>query len=330
MKLPFTLPALLLAMAIPAWVHAQSEDNEEGDDVVQYSLILPEEKAPELIRPEENNPFETLGNGQGNSENDTEENQVRDILLRLPIGGGASSSTGMRVMLGGMRLETGMEVPPVIPDQQVKLRVKSITPAAIELVWLEKKPSGLPPKVLVIPMDGTPKVRYRMPGGSTDSADSGPIGTISRSGVSAFSPGRMEAATAPAPATALPPGIRVTRNPAPESAANAAPTALPPGIRVTRNPPPEPAANAAPTALPPGIRIVRKPPPESAAPAPAPKQDKPDQEVVTTPPAPEKAPAPAAPPADRPATPPPPPATQAPDASVLRMLFGNRPPPTAR
>lgn len=322
MKLFKPLPVMLLALAFPAWVHAQAEEDGEENERVQYSLILPEEKAPELIRPEETNPFETLGSGQGSSENDTEENQVRDMLLRMPVTGGASGSKGMRVMLGGMRLEAGMEVPPIIPDQQVRLKVKNITPAAVELVWVEKKPSGLPPKLLVIPMDGAPKVRYRMPGGATDSAERGPLGTMSRAGVSAFSPERMQAASAPPAQTPapLPPGIRVTRTPPASAPANgepAAPAALPPGIRVVRNPvePSQPPAAATPSPAP---TVAPK-----AAPAPA--------EVAASENA-EKAsgsankPAPSPSPSPRPASP----ATQAPDATVLRMLFGNRPPPTAR
>lgn len=177
-----TLPGLT------AW--GQEEAEEDGK--VQYMLILPEEKTPELVKPEENNPFESANDGSPEDDSSSEENQVRDLLLRMRVGGAASGLGGMRVMLGGMRLEPGMEVPPVIPDQQVKLRVKSITAAAIELVWVETKPTGLPPKVLVIPMDGTPTVRYRMPSGSQN-ADPGPssspgMGMLRRPDVSAFNP----------------------------------------------------------------------------------------------------------------------------------------------
>jgi len=158
---------------------------DESKERVQYTLILPEEKTPEMIKPEEINPFEIAANDTA-KEGDTEENRVRDILISMmPAVGGGSGPSGMRVMLGGMRLEAGQDVPPVIPDQQVLLKVKAITPEAIELVWIEKKPSGLPPKPFVIPMNMSTQVRYRLPSGLGDKA-SGGIGTIHRDGVSAF------------------------------------------------------------------------------------------------------------------------------------------------
>lgn len=176
-----TLPGLT------AWGQ-EAEDNGK----VQYMLILPEEKTPEMVKPEEHNPFESASDGSKKDDSNSEENQVRDLLLRMRVGGAASGMHGMRVMLGGMRLEQGMEVPPVIPDQQVKLRVKSITTAAIELVWVETKPTGLPPKVLVIPMDGSPTVRYRMPAGGQSAepvpSSSNGMGMLRRPDVSAFNP----------------------------------------------------------------------------------------------------------------------------------------------
>jgi hypothetical protein len=235
------VPACLLISA-GSGLYAQAPEADE--ERVQYALILPEEKAPDLVKPEENNPFQSADDGDQGDNNSTEENQVRDLLLRMSVGGAASGLKGMRVMLGGMRLEPGMDVPPVIPDQQVVLRVKSITPSAIELVWVEKKPTGLPPKLLVIPMDGTPTVRYRMPAGSS-SGGSG-MGTLRRDGVSAFSPA-----------------------------------------------PPEEKAEAVATVRP-------------TEPGPAPVQTAPPPPATAT----------------KPAPPPP----NVPEASVLRMLFGNRPP----
>lgn len=237
----------MLLLAATLGLHAQEEAEGEGAERVQYALILPDEKTPELVKPEENNPFETAADGAADEEGDTEENQVRDMLLRMPVGGAVSGLRGVRVMLGGMRLEQGMNVPPVIPDQQVTLRVKSITSAAIELVWVEKKPTGLPPKLLVIPVDGSPSVRYRMPTSpGADPAAGGSMGTVRRPDVSALS--RPDTDGEPMVARAQP--------------AEAPPAATPP-----------------------------------AAPAAAPKKSS------------------SAPPSDAPA------------ASVLRMLFGNRPPP---
>lgn len=157
-------------------LHAQGEAA-DSEDRVKYTLILPEEKSPELVKPDENNPFETVSEHGLNNDGDTEENRVRDLLLAMPVGGAAQGPDGIRVMLGGMRLQPGIDVPPVLPEQQVQLRVHSISQDAIELVWVEKRPTGLPPKMLVIPMDGSPTVRYRMPSPGRGGTGGG-IGTI--------------------------------------------------------------------------------------------------------------------------------------------------------
>lgn len=167
---------------------------EEAPERVQYTLILPDEKTPEVIRPEENNPFEAVTDNSKN-EADTEENRVRNRLLSMPAKGGGYGPQGMRVMLGSMRLEAGQIVPSVLPDQEVMLKVKSITPTQIELVWVEKKPTGLPPKPFVIDVDVSPRVRYQMPGGTGEKATGG-VGTLKKEGMSAFTrpqeePGRQ-------------------------------------------------------------------------------------------------------------------------------------------
>jgi hypothetical protein len=171
---------------------------EEAPERVQYTLFLPEEKTPEVIKAEENNPFEAAVD-QNQKEGDTEENRVRDMLLQMPAKGGGNGPEGMRVMLGSMRLEAGQMVPDVLPDQQVKLKVKAISPTQIEMVWVEKKPTGLPPKPFVIDVDVSPRVRYKMP--SPGAADGGGIGTMRMAGISAFT--REEVVSRPLPAAGV-------------------------------------------------------------------------------------------------------------------------------
>ncbi|GEP41245.1 hypothetical protein [Brevifollis gellanilyticus] len=185
MKLFKHLAWMLLAAGVATAQNAPPEGSDEANDRVQYTLILPDEKNPEVIKADENNPFETVMD-KTVKEGDTEENRVRDILLSMPAKGGGNGMSGMRVMLGSMRLEAGQMVPNVLPDQQVKLQVKSITPTQIEMVWVEKKPTGLPPKPFVINVDVSPRVRYRMPSGAADGG-SGGIGTLRMEGRSAFS-----------------------------------------------------------------------------------------------------------------------------------------------
>jgi hypothetical protein len=151
---------------------------------VQYKLILPEEKIAESVKAEENNPFEFSAT-RIEKDSDSEENRVRDILLSMSAVGGGLGPAGMRVMLGGIRLEVGQQVPDVIPDQLVMLRVKAINDAFIELVWVEKKPTGMPPKLFVIPVDVSPSVRYLMPAGTGDKRG-GVTGTLRRAEVSSF------------------------------------------------------------------------------------------------------------------------------------------------
>lgn len=175
--------ALLLSQPLRAQNFGEEQTESESPERVKYALVLPSEKTPEMLKADENNPFEVSGAG-GLKEADTEENRVRDILLSMPAVGGGAGPDGMRVMLGGMRLEVGKEVPAVLPDQQVMLRVKAITPHSIEMVWVEKKPTGLPPKTFVIDVDVSPRVRYKMP---TSGPNGGSIGVMTRDASSTLS-----------------------------------------------------------------------------------------------------------------------------------------------
>ncbi len=198
MKHPLIFTLLLSSAAMLA-AQESAEPAEEAPERVQYTLILPDEKSPELIKAEENNPFEAQVDNSI-KEGDTEENRVRDILLSMPAKGGGHGPNGMRVMLGGLRLEAGQMVPPVLPDQQVMLKVKSITPKQIEMVWVEKKPTGLPPKPFVIDVDVSPRVRYMMPG---NGGAKGGVGTIRMEGMNALARA-FEGQTSPADSTPPP------------------------------------------------------------------------------------------------------------------------------
>ena len=173
----FLLPGLIVTiMATPSY--SQEATAEEGEKRVQYQYVLPEEKTPENVKPEERNPFESENEALSRqSPGDTEENRVRDKLLKLPVVGTKRMTDGrMRVLLGDIILETGGTVPPVLPEQLVELKVKNITAQYIELAWQEKRLTGLPPKLMVIPINIAPQVRYQMLGQS-DSDTKGTRGT---------------------------------------------------------------------------------------------------------------------------------------------------------
>jgi hypothetical protein len=190
MKSLFVILMLLTFLSLHSWAQdpfaQQTSDavEPEGEQRIRYTLILPEEKTPEFLKADENNPFE-VSTSKVEKDGDSEENRVRDIFISMPAVGGGSGPTGMRVMLGGIRLEVGQQMPDVIFDQQVMLRVKAINDGFIELIWVEKIPTGLPPKPFVIPVDVSPSVRYRMPSGAGDKSG-GATGTLRRGEVSAF------------------------------------------------------------------------------------------------------------------------------------------------
>lgn len=169
LKFGLFFATVLLITAVP--VAAQDDFMPEGavaekTEEVEYTLLRPGDKTAEVVKEGERNPF-------GKSEDalkdldvkgTNEENEIRDRLTRLRVVGVSPGSRGLRVMLGDMVLEPGELVPQVLPDQTVALRVGAITPRAIELVWVEVKPSGLPPRVLTIPVDLRPYVRYALKG----------------------------------------------------------------------------------------------------------------------------------------------------------------------
>jgi len=166
------LPGLMLTfMAVSS--HAQEAAGEEGEKRVQYQLVLPEEKTPENVKPEERNPFESENDALNRqAPGDSEENRVRDRLLKLPVVGTKRMLDGrMRVLLGDIILETGCVLPPVLPEQRVELKVKNITAQYIELAWQEKRLTGLPPKLMIIPINIAPQVRYQMLGQSGDDSN---------------------------------------------------------------------------------------------------------------------------------------------------------------
>jgi len=173
------LPVLIFTI-MTASSHAQNAAaGEEGEKRVQYQLVLPEEKTPESVKPEEHNPFESENEALSRkSPGDTEENRVRDKLLKLPVVGTKRMTDGrMRVLLGDIILETGGAVPPVLPEQLVELKVKNITTQYIELAWQEKRVTGLPPKLMIIPINISPQVRYQMLGQTGDDANGTKGGT---------------------------------------------------------------------------------------------------------------------------------------------------------
>lgn len=248
---------------VPA-IRAQGQEPEEGEEErVQYQLLLPEEKTPETVKPEERNPFESESESQNRlAPGDTEENRVRDILLKLPVVGTKRMPDGrMRVLLGNIILEAGKPVPNVLPEQRVELKVKNITTEYIELAWQEKRATGLPPKLMLIPINISPRIRYQMLGQTGDAASS-PKGTnaVMEMPLRALTFNN----TAPSEATAsAPPPSPPQQNTGAEDDIQTAPSAPMEKAEIAARPAPE----TPPPAPPPP---AAKNPPASASPPPSP------------------------------------------------------------
>lgn len=265
---------LMLSLGFAAQTASlRGQEAAEGEDAgqrVQYQLVLPDEKTPETVKPEEHNPFESESEAMSRtSPGDTEENRVRDKLLKLPVVGVRRMTDGsMRVLLGNISLEIGKAVPAVLPDQMVELKVKNITTDHVELAWQEKRATGLPPKLMIIPINIAPKVRYKMLGqGEEETQDKGPdaIMDMALHAGQRTQPGMPKA---PATAEAAPPRAGKVIDdesppslPAPSPLDAFAPTPVTPAPVQAATPPPQqtaPAQNAAPV------------PPAGASPPPSP------------------------------------------------------------
>lgn len=167
------------------WAEEETGDESEKDGKVHYALILPDEKAPELVKPNEPSPFGGLVDDKNKETASGEETKVGDMLRSLPVVGKSSRNT---VLLGDIILRRGELVPAIIPNQTVQLMVKDISPEKIELVWVEKKPTGLNPRVLTIMTDVSPQVLQRLPGAGKGSSGSSPVMAVMKGKAPAAAP----------------------------------------------------------------------------------------------------------------------------------------------
>lgn len=167
MKSTLTIPlcSAVLFLAAPPSALAVEDDPSKAKDKVEYALILPEEKSPELVKLTELNPFENASTAKEEDAANSEQNRIKEVLMSLPPVGMSKNAAGNLVAyLGDIRLEEAALVPQVLEVQTLDLRVKEITPKGVTLVWVEKKPTGLPPREELIPIDITPSVTVNLPG----------------------------------------------------------------------------------------------------------------------------------------------------------------------
>jgi len=161
-----SIGALAQPAATPAAPAALDKSLPQRAAVVKYTLIMPNDKTSESVKPEDRNPFGRIDEEAKQFKGTSEEVMIRDRLMKLRVCGASLDNKGdvARVMLGDMILTPGQGLPAVIQNQSLALRVGSMSKSAIELIWIEKKPLGLPSRKLIVPVDLRPFVRYRLLG----------------------------------------------------------------------------------------------------------------------------------------------------------------------
>jgi hypothetical protein len=165
MKKQLLFSLLILSTSLAARAQDAELDEEPTDGKVKYTLIMPDEKAPELVKTSEATPFGGVLDETDKQNESGEEIRVSEKLRAMKVVG--KSSAKKWVMLGDLILRKGDLVPPIIGNQSVQLLVRDVTPDYIEMVWVEKKPTGQEPRRLMIQTDVSPRVMQRLPGGGS-------------------------------------------------------------------------------------------------------------------------------------------------------------------
>lgn len=166
-SIPLLSAPMLIGQAVgPSDFLPDAPPMTEKSNSIKYALLLPDDKTAVTVKTGERNPFGKNDNelNQSNTKGTSQENMIREHLSKLHVSGFSPGPNGIRVMLGDMALEENQIVPVIIPDQTLNLKVGKITRTAITLVWVEKKNTTLPPRLLTLPIEIQPTVRYVLHG----------------------------------------------------------------------------------------------------------------------------------------------------------------------
>jgi hypothetical protein len=141
--------------------------------------MLPGDKVFLTVEETERNPFGQRIIQAAEAPKDTggEESQIRSVVENLTVKGVTKSGGRMKVLLGSYALEEGKLMPPLIPDQTEKLRVLVLTDKKVELGFIEKDGSAQTRKI-VLHLDFTPAVRYKVGPGATASSTAPSLGGV--------------------------------------------------------------------------------------------------------------------------------------------------------
>ncbi|GAB4175665.1 MAG: hypothetical protein Fur0032_15510 [Terrimicrobiaceae bacterium] len=129
------------------------------------STLMPSQRQPVLVGPEETNPFSQKVAPSTNlifQEVETEEVRIRNIFGDMPFAGLAVGENSRRALIGPLALEEGDEVPRILPMQAERLVVLRVTDEEIELGFLERdgKVQG---RTFTRRFSLAPQVRYLLP-----------------------------------------------------------------------------------------------------------------------------------------------------------------------
>jgi len=141
--------------------------------------MLPGDKVAITVEETERNPFSQRIVQAAEAPKDTgaEESQLRTVVENLDLKGVTKSGGRMKVLLGSYALEEGKLMPQLIPDQTEKLRVIALTDKKVELGFVEKDGSAQARKI-VLHLDFTPSVRYKVGPGATASSTAPSLGGV--------------------------------------------------------------------------------------------------------------------------------------------------------
>ncbi len=168
----YTLSVILILVGIHTSGSAQTPANPatNGSSQPSYNIDIemkPADKRPLRLKENERNPFEKRSAKDEEfteTDTDSEESKLREILTQLRVGGSSRGTNGLRILLGDMNLEEGMFLPKLIPVQNDALKVTEITEEALTLSWVDTESGVLTGKTLQLTFDLTPTIQYGLPG----------------------------------------------------------------------------------------------------------------------------------------------------------------------
>ena len=129
--------------------------------------MRPNEKRSLTLKSSERNPYAKRAIQEGEddeAEQSTEELSIRKKLRALSVTGASRSANGLRLLMGDIQIERGIELPQLLKSQTQNLKVIDVAEKKIVLGWVDLETGQLTGKTMKIIYDLTPTVRYVLQG----------------------------------------------------------------------------------------------------------------------------------------------------------------------